>query len=115
MEYLHNKDLSYFEDYNTNYKLTPHVYVAEGLEEIQENLQELNHTYEPYQSSHTLDKLIKLYKLSCWSMKQLAKNNRKLTFFNKMIYCINQLISFATKSHDLNEFWQYQVISQTFT
>ena len=42
MEYLHNKDLSYFEDYNTNYKLTPHVYVAEGLEEIQETLQELN-------------------------------------------------------------------------
>ena len=38
MEYLHNKDLSYFEDYNTNYKLTPHVYVAEGLEEIQETL-----------------------------------------------------------------------------
>ena len=42
MEYLHNKDLSYFKDYNTNYKLTPHVYVAEGLEEIQETLQELN-------------------------------------------------------------------------
>ena len=42
MEYLHNKDLSYFEDYNTNYKSTPHVYVAEGLEEIQETLQELN-------------------------------------------------------------------------
>ena len=42
MEYLHNKDLSYFENYNTNYKLTPHVYVAEGLEEIQETLQELN-------------------------------------------------------------------------
>ena len=42
MEYLHNKDLSYFEDYNTNYKLTPHVYVAEGLEEIQEILQEVN-------------------------------------------------------------------------
>ena len=42
MEYLHNKDLSYFEDYNTNYKLTPHVYVAEGLEEIQEMLQEVN-------------------------------------------------------------------------
>ena len=42
MEYLHNKDLSYFEDYNTNCKLTPHVYVAEGLEEIQETLQELN-------------------------------------------------------------------------
>ena len=36
MEYLH------FEDYNTNYKSTPHVYVAEGLEEIQETLQELN-------------------------------------------------------------------------
>ena len=42
MEYLHNKDLSYFEDYNTNHKSTPHVYVAEGLEEIQETLQELN-------------------------------------------------------------------------
>ena len=42
MEYLHNKDLSYFEDYDTNHKLTPHVYVAEGLEEIQEMLQELN-------------------------------------------------------------------------
>ena len=42
MEYLHNKDLSYFENYNTNYKLTFHVYVAEGLEEIQETLQELN-------------------------------------------------------------------------
>ena len=42
MKYLHNKDLSYFEHYNTNYKLTPHVYVAEGLEEIQETLQELN-------------------------------------------------------------------------
>ena len=36
MEYLHNKDLSYFKDYNTNYKSTPHVFVAEGLEEIQE-------------------------------------------------------------------------------
>ena len=42
MEYLHNKDLSYFKDHNTNYKSTPHVYVAEGLEEIQETLQELN-------------------------------------------------------------------------
>ena len=42
MEYLHNKDLSYFKDYNTNYKSTPHVYVAEGLEEIQETLQGLN-------------------------------------------------------------------------
>ena len=42
MEYLHNKDLSYFEDYNTNYMSTSHVYVAEGLEEIQETLQELN-------------------------------------------------------------------------
>ena len=42
MEYLHNKDMSYFEDYNTNYKSTSHVYVAEGLEEIQETLQELN-------------------------------------------------------------------------
>ena len=42
MEYLHNKNLSYFEDYNTNYKSTAHVYVAEGLEEIQETLQELN-------------------------------------------------------------------------
>ena len=42
MEYLHNKDLSYFKDYNTSYKSTPHVYVAEGLEEIQESLQQLN-------------------------------------------------------------------------
>ena len=44
MECLHNKDLSYFEDYNTNCKSTPHVYVAEGLEEIQETLQELKIT-----------------------------------------------------------------------
>ena len=42
MEYLHNKDLSYFKDYNTNCKSTPHVYVTEGLEYIQETLQELN-------------------------------------------------------------------------
>ena len=42
MEYLHNKDLSYFEDYDTNHKSTPHVYVADGLEEAQEMLQELN-------------------------------------------------------------------------
>ena len=42
MEYLHNKDLSYFEDYDTNHKSTPHVYVADGLEEILETLQELN-------------------------------------------------------------------------
>ena len=41
MEYLHNKDLSYCKDYNTNCKLTPHVYVSEGLEEIQETLQEI--------------------------------------------------------------------------
>ena len=32
-------------------------------------------TYGPYQSSHKPVKLFKPYKLSCWSMKQLAKNN----------------------------------------
>ena len=42
MEYLHNKDLSYFKDYDINHKSTLHVYVADGLEEVQETLQELN-------------------------------------------------------------------------
>ena len=75
------------------------MYLKHGL-----ILRNIIDTYESYRSSHTPDKPIKPYKPSCSSMKQLAKNNRKLTFFNKMIYCINQLISFATKSDDLNEF-----------
>ena len=41
-EYLHSKDLSYFEDYDTTHKSTSHVYVADTMQEIQENLKELN-------------------------------------------------------------------------
>ena len=42
IDYLYNKDLSYFDDYNTNHKSTPHVYVADDMQEIQDTLQELN-------------------------------------------------------------------------
>ena len=42
MEYLHNKDLSYFEDYNTNCKSTPMSMLLRAWKEIQETLQELN-------------------------------------------------------------------------
>ena len=41
-EYLHNKDLSYFEDYNINQKSTPHIYIADSVQELQETLEELN-------------------------------------------------------------------------
>ena len=41
-EYLHNKDLSYFKDYNINHKSTPHIYVADSVQELQETLEELN-------------------------------------------------------------------------
>ena len=42
IDYLFNKDLSYFEDYNMDHKSTPHVYVADDMQEIQDTLQELN-------------------------------------------------------------------------
>ena len=70
-------------------------------------------TYEPYRLLHISDKLHKPYKPSYWSMKQIAKTIENWHFFNKMIYCINQWISFTTKIHILNEFWQYQVIFPT--
>ena len=35
IDYLFNKDLFYFEDYNTNQKSTAHVYVADNMQEIQ--------------------------------------------------------------------------------
>ena len=41
-EYLHDKDLSYFEDYDTTHKLTAHVYIADTMQELQETLEELN-------------------------------------------------------------------------
>ena len=41
-EYLHNKDLSYFEDYDTTHKSTSHVYVVDPMQELQETLEELN-------------------------------------------------------------------------
>ena len=41
-KYLHNKDLSYFEDYNINQKSTPHIYIADSVQELKETLEELN-------------------------------------------------------------------------
>ena len=41
IDYLFNKDLSYFEDYNTKQKSTAHVYVVDDMQEIQNTLQEL--------------------------------------------------------------------------
>ena len=41
-EYLHSKDLSYFEDYDTSHKSTSHIYVADTIQELQETLEELN-------------------------------------------------------------------------
>ena len=41
-DYLFNKDLSYFEDFNTAQKSMGHIYVADNVCEIQETLEELN-------------------------------------------------------------------------
>ena len=41
-EYLHSKDFSYFEDYDTSHKSTSHVYIADTIQELQETLEELN-------------------------------------------------------------------------
>ena len=41
-EYLHNKVLSYFEDYDTSHKSTSHIYIADTIQELQETLEELD-------------------------------------------------------------------------
>ena len=41
-EYLFDKDLSYFEDYNLIQKSASHVYVADTIQEVEDTLEELN-------------------------------------------------------------------------
>ena len=76
MEYLHNKDLSYFEDYNTNHKSTPHFYVAEGLEEIQETLQELNIPVAMVYNGETENG--KVRKFSCFKVFKVSSTTTKM-------------------------------------
>ena len=43
VEYLQDKDLLYFEEYDQQRRMSPHqIYVAESITEMQEILEELN-------------------------------------------------------------------------
>ena len=52
-EYLHNKDLSYFEDYNISHKSTSHIYIADTIHELQDTLEELNLPSAMFYNSNT--------------------------------------------------------------